>query len=695
MNTHFPAHGPGTKWCLGRCVFRNDRFTRLEPLLIAEADGWNGVANRKRMFPDVGNVFAVERPAVGAEEGSLWVFRCGENTRTTGVDQPDRFLAVDIREPIEILDFSSSGPEAARRAIVELGVDPVLFPTSEVVVVVGPNSAVRLRLKQGYHDGKWRPENVDALDALNVYPYDASFHAGVAVSGRRFLLPDAPLGVPTGIVDWTSDIDFLSKVLNKIRRSSSTQHDVDRELTKRTIERLMAAFRDSEMLATDPKSNQAMLERLRVLAPSLKANRAAITEIGAVLLEMPSIEEQIRAAVDQARNTALGGLRSELRPIVQAEIEHEEHEARGRLLELEAQIAAAKSATSGLAQEIAELSSERELQRSGLAEDVEKLLQTFGRTAEAARHVSELLERYGLGTTSSKTADDAGDAPWAVAEASGADPIDIGELFAELSKREQGKGLPKGALAELDVVARAGEIALLLGDETERLITEYGACVAGGSPWRMSLDPTVIGLDDLWRQPGTGVPTSFARAWNHASSNPDRTVLVVLDDLDAALGCLWLPRLAEHLRSPARPANLLVLATLVPDATTGGPSRDILSALLPLAWEGGATGAIAAVRRRDDTVPATWLVHASVAPASPEAKKLCLAEIGGLPGIRSTTAIRAFAIYEVASATLGGEAALAIASSVAAQLSGATSEAAATALGRGFAHLGRRFRSNH
>jgi hypothetical protein len=98
-------------------------------------------------------------------------------------------------------------------------------------------------------------------------------------------------------------------------------------------------------------------------------------------------------------------------------------------------------------------------------------------------------------------------------------------------------------------------------------VSAYGRAVAGGDVRCHALDPSAIGLDDLWRFPGTGRPTAFALAWHRARIAPDTTVLLCLRNLDAAPFHLWLSALHAALQSPARPRNLLVLGTVIGNST--------------------------------------------------------------------------------------------------------------------------------
>ena len=84
----------------------------------------------------------------------------------------------------------------------------------------------------------------------------------------------------------------------------------------------------------------------------------------------------------------------------------------------------------------------------------------------------------------------------------------------------------------------------------------------GGHFLRHVLDPSMISLDDLWRQPPALAPTALARAWAFATTHPRHYVSVMFDGIGRTSLDLWLPSLVEEASSTRRPANLLLFASL-------------------------------------------------------------------------------------------------------------------------------------
>ncbi len=126
----------------------------------------------------------------------------------------------------------------------------------------------------------------------------------------------------------------------------------------------------------------------------------------------------------------------------------------------------------------------------------------------------------------------------------------------------------------------------------------YAAAVAGGQLYRELAGPTILSMDDLWVRPGTGAPTAFATAWRSAAADPGSWQLVWLEGLHRSPVDLWLPSLAELLRHPSRPENLMVGASL--DASFADNDRrwqDASESCLPIKISEGSVSRSGLTRR--------------------------------------------------------------------------------------------------
>jgi hypothetical protein len=145
------------------------------------------------------------------------------------------------------------------------------------------------------------------------------------------------------------------------------------------------------------------------------------------------------------------------------------------------------------------------------------------------------------------------------------DPLAIGlaELPSRIEQEASFHGVEAADVRLLDGALRSGELVVLVGPSTELALNAYSRAAAGARVRNLALDPSVIGLEDLWRVPGSHRPTAFAMAWNRARQDPEITILLCLRNLDASPFRLWLRSLRAALASSTRPSNLLVVATTV------------------------------------------------------------------------------------------------------------------------------------
>jgi hypothetical protein len=652
---------------LGRCLFENDRYTRLEPLLRVEQGGWMPIPNRRRIFPEVGCVFAVERPIVGSTEGSLWLFRPEANTRLKPGDERDLYVAVDPREPIQIVDLAGLGEiEAVRRAVVEEGLAQREIVARELLIVIAQGQCVRLRLDLDHNTHKWRPAEPDKLERLAVFEFDPGCYAGAKLDQKCFVIPGREPDKKLSAVDWSSDFDFLPRILKKLKRTAPLHSGGDmQEFSRRAIERMVSALRDGEILATEPEMADAMLRRLQNFVPALEKRLDAVSAIAEALAATPAVTASIATHVAKARERAIDEMRNEFRPIVEAELKAEQAQALENLQMIETDIAALQAEHDRIKQDLAELQLEREVQQAALHDDLRHIAGTLDKATNALQRGSETAVRLGLLPSAGTGSQDL--APWACSSDCQGDLLELPQLRTALNEAERSAGLPDHSLLELDVLARAGEIPLIFGADAERALTRYASIVAGGDLFRSVLDPTTLGIDDIWRQPSTGSPAVFAQAWRAALKSPGQIILAVLDNVDVHHLLSWMPRLASFC-ALNRPANLLIVAT--PTLRMAGEisGNEVLSACLPFEVDGGAAAAAALVsevcgQTKNGT---SRLRGAPMPPLDTSHIQRLMREILAIPRVHSTAAGRAVRILRAALATMHEDEAFALARSSAA-----------------------------
>lgn len=128
-----------------------------------------------------------------------------------------------------------------------------------------------------------------------------------------------------------------------------------------------------------------------------------------------------------------------------------------------------------------------------------------------------------------------------------------------LSSLAEATGYDPDVLVQLDGFSRAGEMPFLFGEGSVSYLQQYANVVSGGVLYRMQADPSTLSLDDLWRTPGTQLPTALALAWNAASDEGSYHLVNI--NIEESPCHLWIQSFFEVLHSSLRPRTLLVVLT--------------------------------------------------------------------------------------------------------------------------------------
>jgi hypothetical protein len=186
------------------------------------------------------------------------------------------------------------------------------------------------------------------------------------------------------------------------------------------------------------------------------------------------------------------------------------------------------------------------------------------------------------------------------------DRITLPELPSVLAKQASAAGLDLRTVASVDVLARAGDIPILHGDSVELFMQIYGACLTGQAVYRMQLDPSVLGLNDLWTDAQRHRLTPIGEAWQAAEAKTDICHLAVLEHVDCANLSDWYALFRSHFQR-ARPPNLIALAT-------SGTSSQKTSSLAPFFIElpGTLKSASAFLVNQEHIMTANTLVEGSL-----------------------------------------------------------------------------------
>lgn len=584
---------------IGRVVHSETGWSRLEPLAAVVEGRWRLLDDVEKAFPPSGRVFALPRALPTPRHGSLWLFTRQLNNRP----EPGRDMyVVDVASPPTlIVDLSHVSVEEARQTLFDLGIRQPRQGSREAVVLLVEGAFCVLELEPATR-GVWKA--VPSSHPVNLMTAAEEWKESDAVDGQKYLpsmhIPSNPV---LRRVNWSSDAEFISKILLRTRKYAQQLGDTKYAgPTREGIQYIARALEQVQLFPGSAEDIELDLERLQAQWPVLQAKLAAAEEMHSMLIESSTAKEQLAKAVADAKVEETARLRAELEVEVRAAL----------LADLEEKVRERESLTQELAalatQRVAAIEENQRLQREmttggaqlkQLHDDVQafihKLLDSFERLpvgeAAVARTLAEQLSRSltkGEGHMSGFVPSVV--APWSLPAMEngeeGSPEVASEDLEPRLDTAGRAHAIESDSLVAMHAFARAGELVLLTGVNAGRAFAAYTECVSGRLAYSMAVDPSTIGLDDLWRAPGSLAPTPLAYAWNRAMSDASRPVVVCISNLDASPFHLWIRSFAERLRGRARPHNLLVFATTAAstsDAAEPYPFQaDLLRWLVPI-----------------------------------------------------------------------------------------------------------------
>jgi predicted nucleic acid-binding Zn-ribbon protein len=601
---------------LGRLDTANQFISLIRPLAELRGGRWIKVEDAIARFPKQGLVRADKNDLghgrVGT--GSMWVF--GLKPITNGAQA---WAAVQPQRAVPMVDLSEVPLAEARYHICERGISLPEHQVRHAIVLLENDRCCSLRFEPKEH--LWVPKLSDSV--VDIRPAEATWKHCEKVDGSLFWPGRGePIGLPEQF-DWSSDREILSKAVDGYRRAVSAYFTLNGKQGDTVSRRIEKVF--SEAKAWEPRALEGLAHRMRLEWPHLSRSLRAVESIGELLLQSEAAQRHMTDLVDRRSGEEVDRIREELYETVgkelathreelaalKAEVQATRHErdsvaasvealnagrdaamaraesAKGELDQLQREVYEAQGRLVGAKATLDELvaqASTRGSESQSLLQRIENLrtvLNTFRESFKRGVHRVGMGEEGQLAGFAAELAKALGEevetlpspppaiAPWATGKRLNAVAIAAASLAARLDEEGRRFGIDVEDLRLVDGFARAGELVLICGEHADLTLQAYARCVAAGELRVHALDPSALGLDDLWRTPSTGRPTALAIAWQRAESAPDETVLVCLRDFDSAPYRLWLDSLVAVLCSPSRPRNLTVLAT-----PCGQPSSD-------------------------------------------------------------------------------------------------------------------------
>ncbi|GEM_PF-5829336 len=569
---------------------------------------WESVAETNRRGRNAALIYEDGTVTAGQHVDTSWLFR-----RTAATDGGTAATAKSPQRAESLLNFSNMSMAKARHLLCDRGVTlPEGNGNTAVVLFEGGFCA---RLKFGKEGATWKVK-LPADGVVELLRAKPSWGA-VDPDGRFPFLPEPLDAEVVRTTCWLTDADFLSRAFEGFSDAVSAYQSMLAG-SDQPYKRLQRALRDGRLAGEHAIDFQAIVDRMRAEWPTVAGAMLGLRELSDLLLKSDEARAMLARAVEQRSAEAV----EEIESLVRAEMELRLASTREELQSLERHITEKRASEAALNDRVhslrgeqdllvkratnlqAEMAISTDLIRSA-REETERLKKQAQAAQEAyasvqhgheeivaaSKAVEERLTDFVHEARRAFGAVGASDAaatailaerlrdwlagagkevssfvpsstpPWALPTSIQTGKIGLSDLQERLTQEADNFGIELQDLSLLDVLVRAGEPVLVAGSMAESALQAYARAVSGGQVRVHALDPSIIGLDDVWRMAAAGRPTAFALAWHRAVTFPEETVLLCLRDLDAAPFRLWLASLMSALSSQERPSNLLIIAT--------------------------------------------------------------------------------------------------------------------------------------
>jgi hypothetical protein len=652
---------PSQRTVLGRCSVAQPNYCRFDPLLFCTEGGWEPVSDSNSMFPDSGKVFGIEHAIFNHGVGGYWSFTTEANTRYEAGRWGDQLLARGLKPALQMIDFSSVTLDDVRRELLEIGLPSSRARPGEAIVRLRGDVCIKTTMSYDASTGLLRAR-FPRPDDLAVLQYHPDTAAGASVDGIRYVIPGREPYEVVDYVDWSTDSEFLERTLKHIKRVVRTDGRANEfvKLGTDAIGRLGMYLNRLGPPAGIRDPLHRMRARLEGFLPKFKASVDDLDAIVELLEDYRPVEFRISRDVETRKAELDAELRARLEPLVRAEIEAEHETALADIQTIRREVEEAEAKRHDLASRVEIAKNELTAFRRALRDELAMVHDALkDAPAESSSAVNEIARR--LAERVSKTSLDLNvlppaTPPWGRTGSKIVTPIGHGELRERLEAEARHAGISTPDFLALDTLLRAGELVVLIEPRDRILLEIYADVVSGGRIRKCVVDASIIGLDDLWRQPGSGNPTPFAKAWTAARAHPDETLVFVLEYLDAAPLSFWLPLLVTELASPDRPSNLLVVGTLMASGNARSEDlRALRASVVPVATIPSAeTWMRLALReaRREPAPPPTMLDNSRTGSFDVDAASGLISELTTIENLHPDAARRAVRVVAAAGPTM-------------------------------------------
>lgn len=586
---------------LGVCVHVGSNFAKIAPKFILSGDEWTPITDAQTDYPPEGTVFCPGFEMMNAEPESCWEFSVKPNDRLDPDDRHHRsgrrlneVIAYDVVRAKPVVDLSHHATiEEARQWLVELGIDQPLRAGETVFIKF--NGDVWAQMEMEEDEGLWRPAM--KVDLENVALWKTSKPAPIAPYDAGFFLPSSfSLETQVRKVDLTTDAMFAKELPRRLRQLLGDVPVDDQDILSGTTDRgrVQVFVKAAEIIPSRHEHLVTFNERLRAFATQLDRNVDIVEEIFRTIRDQPAVAQSIQREVGHLADEARDRIKKDITADVAANWERDNACLVEKRQKLTSELEILDDRNRTAIGKLADTKKKAEAIQRGITDVVDGLRVVLDRapkrSSERARLIAEHVEKLlGGGRNILIPAELP---PWSSGTSIDAKEIGLRDLAGSIETTSKVHGFESSDIMSFDVLVRSGEPVLLAGPDRDAFLSAYASAVTGAMIRRMPLDFGIIGVDDLWRQPGTGQPTAFAHAWVAARSRPDTPVLIVLDEVQATSGWTWISPFNAYLAAEERPRNLLICMTARapdPDSTEAfGQAVGGLSRMAPKAKEAAA-----------------------------------------------------------------------------------------------------------
>ena len=560
----------------------------IKPLASGYLDqcGWKKEVLEKD-FPDRGNAYFSKNYNDEVHNDTIWIFDIEENLRYEPDERGTKYIAINSRPAYFFLDLTDFNDPFELRSALRLGISTARVPAAKHahwLIRTGDGKAVyfapdRLNFDvriDGLLTMTFNPSLLE--ESFDVEVYDLSDMPLNTVKSEFF--DPAWLPKKKEIHCWESDVQFMSRIVNRVRKLKPKFNKAGMtitepfEITKARANEALELLTWASSLTDATEVDKGMLERLSCVFEKLDTDQVLLNEVFSLVYDNETLDHYLQIKEEDHIKRRRGELENEL------SIEHQKLEEASEKLNtfindrnlLLKEIEEAKNRL----KECQKIADQELFERKGKIEQEFLLFQ--GQLQLQANAASEQLTlKLAESITQSQLLQVISGSsllPHAIQNADFLNTTEeclvlfeaedgiknVGDWKALLNKCSKVYCIDEDVLLFADVVCRSREIPLLCGKLSAWVAQCYASLFGTQRVLRYTPGPTTLGLDDLFYRGGAAAATQLQLFIEKALQHPSLVHLVILEQIYCEQAHFWLPSLSREMRLGSRiPENLVMI----------------------------------------------------------------------------------------------------------------------------------------